>query len=208
VTLSAERARLLGRAERLEVASLGYNLVEMVVGLSAGIAAGSTALIGFGLDSVVESASAAILLWRLRAEASTRRTGEDAERRALRLVAIAFFALAAYVGFSSIFDLVRGHEPESSPVGIALAAVSVVVMPLLARAKRRAAIELGSRSLEADSKQTLLCTYLSAFLLLGLGANAALGWWWADPLSALAIAVIAANEGRELWLPEDDGSTH
>lgn len=204
MTLSAERARQLGRAERLEVVSLGYNLVETVVGLAAGLAAASTALIGFGLDSVVESASAAILLWRLRAEVSSRRTSEDAERRALRLVAGAFFALAAYVGISSVLDLLRGHQPESSPVGIALACVSVVVMPWLAHAKGKAAVELGSRSLDADSKQTWLCTYLSAFLLVGLGANAALGWWWADPLSALAIAAIAANEGRELWLPEDD----
>lgn len=208
MTLSAERAHQLGRAERLEVASLGYNLLETGVGLAAGIAAGSTALIGFGLDSVVESTSAAILLWRLRTEASSRRTGEEAERRALRLVAIAFFALALYVGVSSIVDLIREHRPESSPVGIGLAAVSLVVMPWLARSKRRAAVELGSRSLEADAKQTWLCTYLSAFLLLGLGANAAFGWWWADPLSALAIAAIAANEGRELWLPDSVDHAH
>ena len=208
MTLSAERERGLGRAERLEFASLGYNVLETGVGLAAGIAAGSTALIGFGLDSVVESASAAILLWRLRAESSSRHTSEEAERRSLRLVAIAFFVLAVYVGFSSVVDLLREHRPESSPVGIALAAASLVVMPWLARLKRRAAAELGSRSLDADAKQTLLCTYLSAFLLLGLGANAAFGWWWADPVSALAIAVIAANEGRELWLPESEDHHH
>ena len=202
--MSAGRDHLLGRAERLEVASLGYNLVETGVGLAAGVAAGSTALIGFGLDSVVESASAAILLWRLRTERNERRTEEEAERHALRLVAFAFFALAAYVGGTSVIDLVSGHRPDPSPVGIALAAVSVVVMPWLARAKRRAAEGLGSRSLEADSKQTWLCTYLSGFLLIGLTANTVFGWWWADPLAALAIAVIAANEGRELWLGDED----
>jgi divalent metal cation (Fe/Co/Zn/Cd) transporter len=200
--MSAERRGLLGDAERLEFASLGYNLFETVVALAAGIAAGSTALIGFGLDAVVESASAATLLWRLRSESSGRRTSEDAERRAVRMVAGAFLLLAVYIAISSVSDLVRGNEPESSMVGIALAAVSLVVMPWLALAKRKAALGLGSRSLEADSKQTWLCAGLSAFLLAGLGANALLGWWWADPLSALAIAAIAANEGRELLAGE------
>jgi divalent metal cation (Fe/Co/Zn/Cd) transporter len=208
MTTAAGRAAGLRRAGRLEVASLSYNLVETVVGITAGLVAGSTALIGFGLDSVVESASAAILLWRVQAEVSGRRSTEEAERRAVKLVGLAFVALAVYVAASSVFDLVREHRPEESPVGIALACVSIVVMPWLARAKRRVAIELDSRSLEADSKQTWLCAYLSGFLLVGLTANAVFGWWWADPLSALAIAAIAANEGRELLsVDEDDRSS-
>ena len=202
MTLSAEREQRLEHARRLEVVSLGYNVVETVVGLAAGIAAASTALIAFGLDSVVESMSAAVLLWRLRSESQLRRTSEDAERRALRPVALAFVALAVYVGISAVVDLARGHHPEESAVGIALAAVSVVVMPWLAVAKRRAADGLQSRSLAADSTQTWLCALLSGFLLVGLAANALLGWWWADPVSALGIAAIAVNEGRELWAAE------
>lgn len=200
MTLTAERGAALRRAQRLEVASLAYNLIETFVGLAAGIAAASTALIAFGLDSVMESLSAGVLLWRLRSEATLRRTGEEAESRALRPVALAFLALAAYIGVTAVVDLVSGHQPEESSVGIALAAVSLVVMPWLALAKTRVATELGSRTMHADSTQTWLCAALSGFLLLGLTANALLGWWWADPVSALGIGLIAANEGRELLM--------
>jgi divalent metal cation (Fe/Co/Zn/Cd) transporter len=199
----AGRAAALRRATRLEVASLLYNLTEAAVGIAAGAAAGSVALIGFGLDSVVEASSAAIVLWRVGAERGGHRSAEEAERRAVRLVALAFFSLAAYVAAHSLVDLARGARPESSAVGIALAAVSVVVMPLLAWRKRLAARALDSRSLLADSRQTTLCTYLSGVLLAGLVANALLGWWWADPAAGLAVAAIALGEGLELWRTDD-----
>ena len=187
----------------LEYFTVGWNILETVVGLAAGIVAGSVALIGFALDSVVEASSATILVWRLRSEQNGTRTAEEAERRAIRLVAIAFFALAAYVGGRALLDLISRSRPEESPAGIALAIVSLIVMPLLARAKGRVARQLDSRALQADSTQTTLCTYLSAFLLVGLLANASFGWWWADPLSAVGMALFAAKEGRELWTAED-----
>ncbi len=186
----------------LEYVSLAYNVLEAVVGLVAGVAAGSVALIGFGLDSVVESSSASILLWRLRAERKGAHV-EDVERRAVRLVAVAFFALAAYIGVQSALDLVAGAKPEASVPGIILAVASLIVMPVLANRKRRAARDLDSRSLEADSTQTTLCTYLSAVLLGGLIANATLGLWWADPAAGLAIAALAAKEGTGLWRTKD-----
>ena len=197
------RARSLWRGLLLEAFSISWNVLETVVGLIAGLAAGSVALVGFALDSVVEASSATILTWRLRSETSGRRSAEEAERRAIRLVALAFFALAAYVGIRAAYDLITGARPEESPVGVVLALVSLIVMPVLAWRKRVVARELNSRALQADSKQTTLCTYLSAFLLAGLAANSLFGWWWADPVAGLAIAVVAANEGRELWKTED-----
>ena len=202
-TAPTERDRDLGRASRLEYASVGYNVLEAVAGIAFGLAAGSVALVGFGLDSVVEASSATILLWRLRTEVSGRRTAAEAEGRAIRLVALAFFALAAYVGARSVWDLLTGARPEESIPGIVLAAASLIVMPILARAKRRLATSLDSRSLKADSMQTVLCTYLSAFLLVGLVANSLWGWWWADPAAGLAIAVIAVREGIVLWRERD-----
>lgn len=199
----AQRRVSLERGLRLEYVSLGWNFLETFIGIAAGLAAGSVALLGFGLDSVVEASSAAVLIWRLKAEHSRKRTAEEAERRAIRLVALAFFALALYVGGRAIYDLVTEARPEESTVGLVLAAVSLVVMPVLAWLKRRASKELDSRSLQADARQTSLCTYISAFLLAGLAANSWLGWWWADPVAALAIALLAAREGRELWLTED-----
>jgi len=199
---ATSRPQLLRRAVMLEYVSLGYNVLEAVVGLVAGVAAGSVALIGFGLDSVVESSSASILLWRLRAERKGAHV-EDVERRAVRLVAVAFFALAAYIGVQSALDLAAGAKPEASVPGIILAVASLIVMPVLANRKRRAARDLDSRSLEADSTQTTLCTYLSAVLLGGLVANATLGWWWADPAAGLAIAAFAAKEGTGLWRTKD-----
>ena len=197
-----ERRRALNSALRLEYFSLVWNFLETFVGFAAGLASGSVALIGFALDSVVESSSAAALIWRLRAERAGRATTEDVERRAVRIVAVAFYALALYVGVQAIFDLVTRSQPEVSALGIALAAVSVVVMPVLAWRKRRMASVLDSRSMRADSDQTSLCTYISVALLLGLGANAAFGWWWADPVAGLVIAGLAAREGRELWTTE------
>lgn len=191
------REASLRRGVNLEYFSLSWNVIETVVGLIAGLASGSVALIAFALDSVVEASSASILLWRLRGEARGR-PAEEVERRAIRLVAVAFYALALYVFLRSGYDLITRARPEESLLGIVLAAVSLVVMPVLAWRKRTLARELNSRALQADSMQTTLCTYISAFLLLGLGANAAFGWWWADPLAGLAIAVIAAREGREL----------
>jgi divalent metal cation (Fe/Co/Zn/Cd) transporter len=203
LTASPTRSRDLKGGLRLEYFSLAWNLLETVVGLVAGIVAGSVALVGFALDSVAESSSAAVLVWRLRSEQSGAGAPEETERRAVRLVALAFFVLAAYVGGRATYDLAVGARPEESIPGIVLAAVSLVVMPALARAKRRAARRLDSRALQADSVQTLLCTYLSAFLLVGLLANSLFGWWWADPLAGLAIAGIAVKEGRELWTTED-----
>lgn len=197
------RAASLRRGLRLEYFTLAWNLVEAFVGMAAGFAAGSVALIGFALDSLIETSSASILIWRLRAEAHGGRAAEDVERKAIKLVAVAFFALAAYVGVRSLLDLVAGSQPEEGAVGIGLAIVSLIVMPLLAWRKRTVARELDSRALQADSTQTSLCTYLSAFLLFGLGANAVFGWWWADPLAGIVIAIFAAREGRELWTAED-----
>jgi divalent metal cation (Fe/Co/Zn/Cd) transporter len=195
----AARAASVRSALVLEYFSLAWNFLETFVGLAAGLASGSVALIGFALDSVVESSSAAALIWRLRREQSGGASTEEIERRAVRIVGAAFFALAIYIGVEATIDLVTRSKPEASTLGIVLAAVSVVVMPLLALRKRRMAQALDSRSLEADSGQTWLCSYISAFLLVGLGANAAFGWWWADPLAALVIAGLALREGRELW---------
>jgi divalent metal cation (Fe/Co/Zn/Cd) transporter len=199
----AERQGSLRWGLRLEYFSLAWNILETVVGMAAGIAAGSVALVGFALDSVVESSSAGVLVWRLRSEQRGRGTHEEVEARAVRLVAVAFFALAVYIGAQAVVDLLTGSRPEESSVGIALAVVSLVVMPLLAKKKREAARDLDSRAMRADSSQTSLCTYISGLLLLGLVANALLGWWWADPVAGLGIAALAVAEGRKLWTTED-----
>jgi divalent metal cation (Fe/Co/Zn/Cd) transporter len=180
---------------RLEYFTIGWNLVEAVVGIGAGWLAGSIALVGFGADSVIESLSGGVLLWRLAAP----HEDESRERLASRLVGVSFFLLAAYVLYESAASLLRREAPASSWVGIGLAAVSLVVMPLLARAKRRVASAIQSRALVADSRQTDLCAVLSAILLGGLGLNALLGWWWADPLAALAMVPLIALEGRKAW---------
>lgn len=175
-------------------ATITYNVVEAVIALAAGTVAGSTALIGFGLDSVIEVASATAVAWQFAG-----RDPEKRERTALKVIAVSFFALAAYVSVESVLSLVQGERAGHSTVGIVLAAVSLLVMPWLSYAQRRAGRELGSASAVADSKQTLLCTYLSAVLLVGLVVNSLFGWWWADPLAALVIAVVAVKEGREAW---------
>ena len=172
-------------------ATITYNVVEAIIAISAGTVAGSIALIGFGLDSVIEVSSAAAVAWQFSATDPERR-----EKVALRVIAGSFFALAAYVAVEALRTLVNGNEPERTTVGIVLVAVSVVVMPFLSWAQRRAGRELGSTSAVADSRQTLLCTYLSAGVLVGLVLNAALGWWWADPVVALGLAAVAVREGR------------
>lgn len=189
------RRDVLRRRVRLIVATtIGYNVVEAVVAISAGAAASSAALIGFGLDSVVEVVSAAAIAWQFAG-----RDHETRERTALRIVAFSFFALAAYVGFEAVRALAGGADADHSTVGIVLAAVSLAVMPALSYAERRTGHELGSAAVIADSKQTLICSYLSAVLLAGLVLNSAFGWWWADPLAALAIAGFAVREGLEAW---------
>ncbi len=200
---SAGRNQTLRAGLRLEYFTIGWNALEAIVGLVAGFTAGSVALVAFALDSIVEASSGSILIWRLRTERSGARTVEEAERPAIRLLAGAFFALAAYVGGRAAYDLLNEARPHESPPGIVLAAVSLIVMPILAYRKARVARDLDSRALQADSMQTTLCTYLSAFLLLGLAANALFGWWWADPIAGLAIAAVAAKEGRELWTAKD-----
>ena len=203
IGIASDRHESLHRGLRLEYFTITWNAIEAVVGLAAGIAAGSVALVGFALDSIVEASSGGILLWRFHAEVHGERAAEDLERRAIRLVAIAFLSLAAYVGGRAAIDLFSGARPKESPVGIGLAVVSLIVMPILARRKKTVARELDSRALQADSTQTTLCTYLSAILLLGLVTNALFGWWWADPIAGLGIAAFAAKEGRELWTTKD-----
>lgn len=194
-TITTARQAVLRRRIRLLVAvTITYNVVEAVVALVAGTIASSVALIGFGLDSVIEVSSAAAVAWQFAG-----RDPEKRERVALRVIACSFFALAAYVSVEAVRSLLGGGEADRSVVGIVLVAVSVMVMPFLSLAQRRAGLELGSASAVADSKQTLLCTYLSAAVLLGLVLNAVLGWWWADPVAALVLAVLAVREGRNAW---------
>jgi divalent metal cation (Fe/Co/Zn/Cd) transporter len=194
---TARQAVLRRRIRLLVAATITYNVVEAVVALVAGTVASSVALIGFGLDSVIEVSSAAAVAWQFAGADPERR-----ERTALRVIACSFFALAAYVSVEAVRALVGAGEADRSVVGIVLVAVSVVVMPFLSFAQRRAGRELGSASAVADSKQTLLCTYLSAAVLAGLVLNAALGWWWADPVAALLLAALAVKEGRTAWRGE------
>ena len=197
-----DRARLGRRARLLAGASVTYNVLEAIVAIAAGVVAGSVALIGFGLDSVVEVSSGLIIIWQF-----SHRLPESRERQALRLMAFSFFALAAYVTFESVRALFFGAEPDASPVGIGLAAASLVIMPFLSWAQRRTGRALGSDAVVADSTQTLLCTYLSAVLLVGLVLNATLGWGWADPIAGLIIAAVAVREGIEAWRGENCACT-
>ncbi|MGP3990106.1 cation transporter [Streptomyces sp. 3N207] len=194
-----ERRDALTRRIRLLVAAtLVYNAIEAVVALTAGALASSAALVGFGLDSVIEVSSAAAVAWQFSAREHAVR--EAREKTTLRIIAVSFFALAGYVAVDAVRTLIGGGgEAERSVPGIVLAALSLAVMPFLSAAQRRAGRELGSASAVADSKQTLLCTYLSAVLLVGLVLNATLGWSWADPIAALAIAAVALKEGRDAW---------
>ncbi|MDG4807602.1 cation transporter [Micromonospora sp. WMMD1120] len=191
------RAQLNRRSLHLAYATAGYNTLEGIVAVAAGAAASSTALLGFGLDSFIEVSSALVVIWQFRS-----RVPEARERLALRLIALSFFALAAWIGVDAVRSLLGQGEAEPSPVGIGIAAVSVVVMPLLVWAKRRTGRELGSTTVVADSTQTLLCTYLSGIVLVGLGLNAWLGWSSADPIAGLVIAAVAVREGVEAWRGE------
>ncbi|KOG22579.1 MULTISPECIES: cation transporter [Streptomyces] len=193
----ARRDALAKRIRLLVAATITYNVIEAVVALTAGTLASSTALIGFGLDSVIEVSSAAAVAWQFSARDHALR--EAREKTTLRIIAVSFFALAAYVSIDAIRALAGTGAADRSVPGIVIAALSLAVMPFLSAAQRKAGRELGSASAVADSKQTLLCTYLSAVLLLGLVLNATLGWSWADPIAALVIAAIAVKEGRDAW---------
>jgi divalent metal cation (Fe/Co/Zn/Cd) transporter len=203
----ASRTRLLARGLRLEYLTVGWNIAEGLIAIGAGLAAGSIALIGFGVDSFVETVSGLVLIWRLSAEARGRldeEAVERVERRAERLVGVAFLLLAAYVGFEAARSLLGQEAPDASPVGIVLTAVSIAVMLWLARAKRLTGEALGSRALVADAKQTYACWYLSVVTLAGLALNAAFGWWWADPVAALGIVLLLMREGIEALRGESD----
>jgi len=193
-TMSASRVVVVRRGQRLTWLTLGYNCLEAVVALAAGFAAGSIALEGFGVDSVIEVSASVAALWRLHHDLDPARR-ERAERLAHRLVGLSFLALAGYVAWQAVEALFTLAAPAESPVGIALAALSLLVMPLLARAKRRVGNQLRSDAIVAESKQTSLCAWLSAILLGGLLLNALLGWWWADPVAALAMVPIIVREG-------------
>ena len=199
------REPMLARALRLEYLTVGWNVIEGVVAVAAAIAAGSVALMGFGIDSFVECASGSVLIWRLLAERrqASATAIEQIERRAQRLVALSLFALAAYIIGDAAHTLVTGERPAPSTVGIILTAVSLGVMWWLARAKLRAARALGSRSLESDAFQTTACWWLSLATLVGIGLNAALSWWWADPVAAVVISLLIIHEGREAWRGEN-----
>lgn len=191
---SPRQLALQRRVRRLVTVTITYNVVEGVVAVGAGIGASSAALVGFGLDSAIEVASATAVAWQFAG-----RDPEARERAALRVIAVSFYVLAAYVTFEAVRALVGGSEAGHSTVGLVLAGLSLAVMPGLSWAQRRAGRELGSATAVADSKQTLLCTYLSAVLLVGLALNSRFGWSWADPVAALVIAAIAVREGREAW---------
>lgn len=204
---AATRVRLLERGLRLEYLTVGWNIAEGLIAIGAGVVAGSIALIGFGVDSFVETMSGLVLIWRLRAEANgaaDEERIEQIERRASRLVAVSFLILAAYVAFEAVRTLAAQDQPDASPVGIALTAVSLLVMLWLARAKLDTGKALGSRALIADSHQTFACWYLSATTLAGLALNAVFGLWWADPGAALVIAVFLVREAREAWEGEEE----
>jgi divalent metal cation (Fe/Co/Zn/Cd) transporter len=194
-----ERARLQRRARQLASAGIAWHLVEFAIALSAGIAAGSIALIGFGADSLIEAFAGFVVVWLFTGR---RLHSETAERRAQVLIAVSFFVLAAYVGVESIRVLISGHHASASWVGIGLAAVTTVTMPLLARAKRKVGDQLRSSATVKEGAQNMLCAYLSIALLVGLLGNAVAGWWWADPAAALVIAFVALREGRESWRGE------
>lgn len=204
-SLLADRGALLRRGLHLEVLTVGWNVVEAAVAIAAAVAAGSVALLGFGIDSLIESTSGGVLIWRLLAEArmSDLSAVETLDRRAHKLVGASLLFLAAYIAVDGTWTLWVRHRPAPSLVGIALTTVSLFVMVWLAGAKRRAARALGSRALEADAFQTTACWWLSLTTLAGIGLNAAFGWWWADPLAALGMTLFLIREAREAWSGED-----
>jgi divalent metal cation (Fe/Co/Zn/Cd) transporter len=199
------RAALLRRARQLTWLTIGWNVVEGVVALSAALAAGSVALVGFGADSFVETSSGAVMAWRLWAEgrAADKRAVERLDQRARKLIALSLLGLAAFVVLDAVATLRGGDRPEVSALGIGITSLSIVVMQWLARAKRRTAAALGSRAMAADAFQTTACFWLSIITLAGIGLNAALGWWWADPVAALGMTAFLVKEGRATWRGED-----
>jgi divalent metal cation (Fe/Co/Zn/Cd) transporter len=195
-TNATNREEYVRRGRRLEYFTIGYNSVEGVISIGAGLIAGSVSLVGYGLDSLIEVTSGAALLWRLNHDLNAARR-EQVERTALRTVGACFIALAMYILYESSSMLVRHVPPERSIAGIVIASISMIVMPLLARAKRRVAGQIGSRAMHADSKQADFCSYLSAILLGGLLSNALFGWWWMDPAAGLAMVPIIVKEGMD-----------
>ena len=191
--------RLVGRAKMLAWLGVGWHGVEAAVAVGAGVVAGSIALVGFGADSLIETFAGIILLWRF---SGARSSSEEAERRAQKLISLSFYIIAAYVGFEAVRSLLVGARPEASWIGIGLAAITLATMPPLAIAKARLGEKLGSSATKSEGRQNMLCAYLSAALLAGLGANALFGLWWADPVTALLIAGVAVKEGRESWRGE------
>ncbi len=202
----ASRPALLRRALRLEYLTVGWNIIEGAIAIAAATASGSVALLGFGIDSFVESASGSVMIWRLLAErnAADEERIEQVERRARKLVAGSLVLLAAYIAWDSITSILAGDRPQPSLVGILLAIASLSVMWWLARAKRSVGTALGSRAMTADAFQTDACFWLSLFLLVGIGANAVFGFWWADPLAALGMTVFIGREALEAWRGEED----
>ena len=196
---SAEREKLVRRAKLLAWLGVGWHGIEATIAVGAGIIASSIALIGFGADSLIESVAGTVLLWRF---AASRVSSEDAERRAQKLIALSFYLLAAYVGIESVRSLLTFDKPDASWVGIGLSVVTLLTMPPLAIAKARIGEKLGSSATKSEGQQNMLCAYLSAALLVGLGSNALFGLWWADPATALLIAGVAVKEGREAWRGE------
>ena len=197
-TVTLDRPQLERRARRLAWGANGWHLIEFAIALVAGVAASSVALVAFGIDSLIEVAAGGVIVWLF---SGGRGDSEAAERRAQQIIAASFFGLAVYVVVESVRAFVGAH-PDVSYVGIGLALVTAPTMPILARAKRRVGRQLGSRATESQSQQNMICAYLSIALLVGLGGNAAFGWWWADPLAGLVIAAVAVREGREAWRGE------
>ena len=204
VTIGKSDPRLRRWAWWLTALTIGWNSLEAVVAIASGLMAGSIALVGFGLDSVVEVGSALVIVWRLSHRSTDPKTDEQIERRAVRLIAVTFFAIAVYVVYDSATKLLgMSEEPQVSPIGLAITALSLVVMPTIAWAKRRVAAGLKSVALKADAAETQLCTYLSAVVLVGLAANSLFGWWWMDPLAGLIVASLAIREGWKAWTSGD-----
>ena len=199
-----DRSQLLSRALQLAYFTVAWNVVEGIVAIWAAIAADSDALLGFGLDSGVESLSGLVLIWRLKVERRNADLVEDAEARALRLIGLTFFALAAFVTYESVTSLLNAERPETSWVGIGITFLSIVVMPMLATRKQLVGKAMDSRAVLADATETWACVYLSAVVLAGLALNALFGWWWADPVAALGVVVFLVKEGWEAFSGDDN----
>jgi len=200
---TVDRSQLLTRALQLAFFTVVWNVAEGIIAIVAAVASGSDALLGFGLDSGVESLSALVLIWRLKVEEKDIDRAEEVEEKALRLIGLTFFALAAFVGYQAVTSLLNGDRPETSWVGIVLTVLSLIVMPILARQKERVGEEMGSRAVLADSAETWACVYLSGVVLAGLALNALFGWWWADPVAAFAVVGFLIKEGLEAFSGEE-----